>query len=1367
MKRKLIIFSIFILSLFMLVGIFIYAANGDWLPNNGAIITDVEIVSRNTGTGPFDENDEPGNDSSDKNDIVRSFDQITWTLENTMAINNTGDQYYTGGTIYFEASIPDNLIGLAKWNTDSMSWIEDLEVSKDQTTIKGCYIMPDVDTTVPGKQSLVFVLDVLGAPNGTRIQASFTTWLEGNDQSNKKTYIDDIITVSAKPAYNIELVKNSLNRETNMPDPNNSENELYGKVFGYAAVLSMINTNSETKGSKGIEYPSGDITFDIELDLSREGSDEYENGSITDIVMPLLYQYSIDGEEDNLAYNDGREFFDIYGGSGYNYPFANREKYEEASQWDIITSIYESGKYKLVQEGNIIHVTVKDYNFDGYFPTNYCYQDEEDDIVYDDGRKNFSLLGFQLFVPINEETEKEGKYYVTAHTNNFNATSISDQKVNEQSINEDDESRYGFLIGERGGFDKIHQFYDEDNDEIIQSGWAEGDAVAYKGQKIRLVLDLVQYASNSPTYDRVEEQNILFKFDGDCYEPDSENFTPISWFDGDGEEFKYNVFYVAKKDGSNWNNQEEQNNARIEDLVYYSSLEDLYNDGKEICVGVLLESYYGWEANMPNQSWNNNCQVSIPVVIKNTAVVGNTYSFTSDVRLYDADLDRSIDSVAVKGFNGYSKESMVDFFEAPNDYVKTEYDEYRQIVEGTHNNVYTGNSILIVDGESTIDISVTQTDEYGNPKVNYDYSKNEYDVDYILSPSVIPYPSLNIDKEITVYVEATLDYRVNYIYGTCNYGEPEILTNQYGDLVLRWEINNYKAGEKIEPLTFTAHMSEEIENGEQLSAYASVYAPEIDGRVSWQREDDYTVEIIDLSSHRLYKTTDTSVTEKNGEIHYTVSYKNNTDEIIDDFKLLDILPYNGDSRGSSFHGTYKIDRIDVTQWDENGNELEDNNNIIIKYTNDEKARENISVDDEDLGYNWNEVDSYVINDSVTALALIGKIGRQQKLVLDIYLKPAGNEGGDIYYNDTSAKVYNDTASIVTPSVSSTVVERSISGYVWLDSNRNGLMDDEEEKLQNIEIKLTDDDGNEVRDVDGNKILPIYTDDKGYYCFDALIESEYIVSVVYDENKYDITSKNVGYNTHINSKFNQDNNSTDIITKLSNTILPVMEEDYQNVGLIENSGIIKVLHVLEGTDISDPENITDLLYPIEEYRGNIGNEYTTVDRLDEINNNSDKKYELISKTDNYIGYYQSSIQYVIYYYNVLGNITITKVDSLDNDIKLSGAKYKLEKLNEDGSLNTEFSTVEKETNEDGVIIFDGLSVGKYRITEIKAPNDYSLSMNSKIIDINKDNTNINIIMENSKKIILPETGSFDFSIVLSFVGISIMIISLRYILKKEK
>ena len=49
-------------------------------------ITEVVIADKKTGTGPFDNNDEAGNDSSPDNDIVRSYDQIIWEFEITTAL---------------------------------------------------------------------------------------------------------------------------------------------------------------------------------------------------------------------------------------------------------------------------------------------------------------------------------------------------------------------------------------------------------------------------------------------------------------------------------------------------------------------------------------------------------------------------------------------------------------------------------------------------------------------------------------------------------------------------------------------------------------------------------------------------------------------------------------------------------------------------------------------------------------------------------------------------------------------------------------------------------------------------------------------------------------------------------------------------------------------------------------------------------------------------------------------------------------------------------------------------------------------------------------------------------------------------------
>ena len=52
------------------------------------IITQTVITQRKTGTGPFDDDNEPGNDKDENNNIVRSFDQITWTVESTMKLKS-------------------------------------------------------------------------------------------------------------------------------------------------------------------------------------------------------------------------------------------------------------------------------------------------------------------------------------------------------------------------------------------------------------------------------------------------------------------------------------------------------------------------------------------------------------------------------------------------------------------------------------------------------------------------------------------------------------------------------------------------------------------------------------------------------------------------------------------------------------------------------------------------------------------------------------------------------------------------------------------------------------------------------------------------------------------------------------------------------------------------------------------------------------------------------------------------------------------------------------------------------------------------------------------------------------------------------
>ena len=123
--------------------------------------------------------------------------------------------------------------------------------------------------------------------------------------------------------------------------------------------------------------------------------------------------------------------------------------------------------------------------------------------------------------------------------------------------------------------------------------------------------------------------------------------------------------------------------------------------------------------------------------------------------------------------------------------------------------------------------------------------------------------------------------------------------------------------------------------------------------------------------------------------------------------------------------------------------------------------------------------------------------------------------------------------------------------------------------------------------------------------------------------------------------------------------------------------------------------------------------------------------------------------------------LIKVDSIDSNIKLEGAKFILNKLNENGSADKDFKQREVTTDTNGQAYFGDLPYGKYIITEIKAPEGYELLKEPIKFEINKDNNSIiTIEVKNNKSIKLPIAGGNGNSI-SKYVGF--MLIGLSIIL----
>ena len=98
-----------------------------------------------------------------------------------------------------------------------------------------------------------------------------------------------------------------------------------------------------------------------------------------------------------------------------------------------------------------------------------------------------------------------------------------------------------------------------------------------------------------------------------------------------------------------------------------------------------------------------------------------------------------------------------------------------------------------------------------------------------------------------------------------------------------------------------------------------------------------------------------------------------------------------------------------------------------------------------------------------------------------YTKPDGTESGYIDFRDITLDV----------------VSKKITGVVWEDFDVDGIMDDDEKKLDNVILRLYDEDGNQV----GAETTP---NEEGIYTFSAISEGNYYVTAEFNSDKYGVT-----------------------------------------------------------------------------------------------------------------------------------------------------------------------------------------------------------------------------------------------------------------------
>ncbi len=674
---------------------------GERLDGDYAYISDAQILADpstesgyaiRTGTAPMDAESEkglPGNDTTELDNVVRSFDLVSYTTFFRSKMRE--DAPYSGyrtGALHFEFVI----FGTAEeiqYETESMGWLSakkeiQYEITEESYGGQACQVLrgsylwePNDENPVAigeSYQELTVALRVLAMKNGDRVQPYFTFWLDGNEVPEEgmvtgsetvcstheeieyKTIQAPEVQVTAAPRYNIQLKTCDSRAQYIDSFDFSSGNELAqnqdaGTIYGRINVLGVtlqIYGKSPQHGLMGCEIPNGDdITFDLELNSEYRGTNGKSHDTDTE-YPPMIW--SLDANKKSDAQTDGREIAGSYKFAAGGAPMNQGTAYE---------SCKDGGTWSVIQDGMTLHVTVKDYHVDlnqlPYADGNvsavvYTYYDPTTTQHYWNVQEAcFSAGECWIVQPFYD---KNGNYVVnqygtgtfttTITDQNLRVTGSSGQPLEETSDNgnqmkqTDDHAALPMALEQPGSIDQLIN-YQKYQTIAYGTSLTEGcfengkDWIVANGQLN--IQEMLKQNTAEGMYTGVAYDDLI-KFDDQFFELECVKKGSSAGMERMQDKF----LYGAKPDRSGWNHQGldpdeagydlEMMQTTADNLIFFTSLEELKNNGYT-CVAVL------WEARGVASSQSTNCYIGLEGHVKETAQSNQVYMVTHCARAWN------------------------------------------------------------------------------------------------------------------------------------------------------------------------------------------------------------------------------------------------------------------------------------------------------------------------------------------------------------------------------------------------------------------------------------------------------------------------------------------------------------------------------------------------------------------------------------------------------------------------------------------------------------------------------------------------------------------------------------------------------------
>lgn len=1147
----------------------------DMLDTDSAAVSRLRLTDRITGTAPFDKDNERGDDKDETNDIVRSYDTVTYDYEYTLTPDSTMDYYRrTRVGFRFELPYPQDRV---TFDAEKMGWVDHTpgyEPKLTTETIDGtvtqvytCYRLLEPTsqspTVNPGTGSIGLSVAVKGAPHGYRFHPTVKAWTawDASNPTNTGTHKRAVdtpadVTVSAKLSLNVRMVDYG-NVDRGVFDfssgaanaPNRTEGKVTGLGLGVALVTEM-RWPDRTKGLKGLEAPSGRITY--RLRLSNQYSDDTKTGTKHPMErrwQPLLYDY---GHIDNMDSKYGRTFAWM-GDLQYRAPgVADRaDGYDRVARGDTTVTTTTGG------QGTDVTVS-----FDGYdtsvFPIhnklngthNKCSTDymTSDCSTMQVGAIHTDVL--QFVTPTSRDGRTVAQYYgnvdqtanITMDDMGLTATGVSGDRLataednSNQAATGDDHAGSAVTVRMPGTYSTRIRYTHWSNEKSwndagtsgdwTQPDYGNGSDSLIQGSKLRLQIGhniIIQSEGDAEVMGMG-----LVKLDPNSIEPvddhpDTQPTIPMNVFTWGMRAAKRRnaipYWYAVKKDGTNWKDYREQRDTKISGLDYYPTLNEAKTHGT--IVGMLFEDHNTVDPTGTSFNRTFTPLVALPARILDTARIGTVTPIVAETaywtrktlaRTANLDVDapgtqwqRWSDSLATR-LPEYANGVKPDLTYSGDTYRPATFDENGVYQGGDTADFLKGDSLYVAGETPHIAKQVAQTNEAGNVKTVYDLDKEQRAVDWKLTATADTSTTTDGGQYTTDYIITdTLPKGLTYVDGSMTVGgqytqhtpdkgtvtggtpvTPTIVVNKDGTTTMTIRVNGARADSGTQTVIHysttigdASDPDHDVRNNDSFTNHATIQskrnmAPPLAPKAQIA---DATIRVSRTRASALATRADPLLNDINRPLGYRNMLGNFSKDEKTDPYAVDIMPYRGLNQ-SNYHGDYALTGLTVKAGA--GASM---NGVKVYFTTDQKWRnvDATKITREQV-QQWTEATVNATTGKVTIPDGYSKpvawaftspsLPANARYDFSLSIKPTGNSASDMYVNrwaDGDNKVDAVTQ----------VVERKVNGVAWFDLDHDGVREDTDRLLPDVNVTLVDGNGRTVTSVDG-KPCTATTDRNGHY-----------------------------------------------------------------------------------------------------------------------------------------------------------------------------------------------------------------------------------------------------------------------------------------------